>query len=144
MSQVFATGSERLVEWFGNDRRRMYAAIVEHTRQVLDQTGIKYLISTGTAVENLRTTSLNVDNGMDLSRDLSIWTRASRATPQTALCSSPSLARVSARLWTATPTVSPHRTHLRRTIRLLSPTRMFRQPSWPLEKRSRNLWKSPI
>lgn len=70
MSQVFATGSERLVEWFGNDRRRMYAAIVEHTRQVLDQTGIKYLISTGTAVENLRTTSLNVDNGMDLSRDL--------------------------------------------------------------------------
>lgn len=70
MSQVFATGSERLVNWFGNDRSRMYTAIVEHTKQVLQQTGIKYLISTGTAVENLRTTSLNVDNGMDLSRDL--------------------------------------------------------------------------
>lgn len=70
MSQTFATGSELLKTWWHNDRSRMYAAMTAHVRRLLEQTGIEYLVATGTAVENLRTTSLNVDNGMDLSRDL--------------------------------------------------------------------------
>ena len=70
MSQTFATDSELLQTWWHNDRRVMYAAMTSHVRDVLEQTGIKWLIATGTAVENLRTTTLNIDNGMDLSRDL--------------------------------------------------------------------------
>lgn len=70
MSQISAKNRSILVNWWGNDRGRMYSAVSIHAKQVLRQTGIKYLIATGTAVENLRTTSLNVDNGMDLSRDL--------------------------------------------------------------------------
>ena len=70
MSQTFAIGSQLLQTWWHNDRSRMYAAMTSHVKMVLEQTGIKWLIATGTAVENLRTTSLNIDNGMDLSRDL--------------------------------------------------------------------------
>ena len=70
MSQTFATGSELLQTWWHNDRSRMYAAMTSHVKLLLEQTGIKWLVATGTAVENLRTTSLNIDNGMDLSRDL--------------------------------------------------------------------------
>lgn len=70
MSQVSAKGRSILTDYWGNDRSRMFDVIAIHAKQVLRQTGIKYLIATGTAIENLRTTSLNVDNGMDLSRDL--------------------------------------------------------------------------
>ncbi len=70
MSQVSAKGRSVLQEYWNNDRSLMYNAMALHAKQVLRQTGIKYLIATGTAIENLRTTSLNVANGMDLSRDL--------------------------------------------------------------------------
>lgn len=70
MSQVSAKGRSILVNYWGNDRERMFSSISIHAKQVLRQTGIKYLIATGTTIENLRTTSLNIDNGMDLSRDL--------------------------------------------------------------------------
>lgn len=48
---------------------KMYESITTHAQKVLTDCEIDYLIPTGTMLENLRTSSINVDNGMDLSRD---------------------------------------------------------------------------
>lgn len=66
LSQSYATGHEMLVSEFGNDRTKMFNATVDVAKRMMEETGVDYVISTGAAQENLRTTSLN--NDVDLSR----------------------------------------------------------------------------
>lgn len=47
----------------------MYSVITAQAQKVLDETQIEEIIPTGTMLQNLRTTSLNIDNDMDLTRD---------------------------------------------------------------------------
>lgn len=63
-SSQFGRGMERLVENFGNDPVKQFEANVETISQILAETGIKKVISTGALQQNLRTTGLNTDRDM--------------------------------------------------------------------------------
>ena len=69
LTQTFAAQSDLVKNSFGGDQMRMYATITDFARNVLDDTCIDDVIATGTAVQNLRTSSLNTDKVQDLSRD---------------------------------------------------------------------------
>ncbi len=69
MSQTYSNGSKVLKNSFADNRSMMFATTCFVAKKVLECTPIDKIISTGAVLENLRTTSLNVDNGMQLTRD---------------------------------------------------------------------------
>ncbi|MDE7407712.1 MAG: DUF4886 domain-containing protein, partial [Muribaculaceae bacterium] len=68
LAQTYARNSDLLKTEFGNDRSKMFNATVDVATRLMEETGVDYVISTGCALENLRTTSLNKTNDVDLSR----------------------------------------------------------------------------
>lgn len=69
MSQTYSNGSNVLKNNFSDNRTMMFATTCFVAGKVLERTPIDKIISTGAVLENLRTTSLNIDNGMQLTRD---------------------------------------------------------------------------
>lgn len=69
MSQTYSNGSNVLTNYFSNSRDKMFETTTTVVKQLMANTGIDIVISSGATLENLRTTSLNVDNGMQLTRD---------------------------------------------------------------------------
>lgn len=69
LTQTFAAQSSLVSTYFGGDQMLMYSTITGFAGQVLEDTCIDDVIATGTAVQNLRTSSLNADKAQDLSRD---------------------------------------------------------------------------
>lgn len=69
MSQTYSNGSNVLTNSFANDRSKMFSTTTYVAKKVLEETCVDLVISTGAMLENLRTTSLNKDNGMQLTRD---------------------------------------------------------------------------
>lgn len=69
LTQSFAAQSDLVKTYFGSDQMEMYRTITDFAQNVLDDTCIDDVIATGTAVQNLRTSSLNDDPAQDLSRD---------------------------------------------------------------------------
>ena len=69
LTQTFAAQSDLVSRYFGGDQMEMYGTITDFARNLLDDTCIDDVIATGTAVQNLRTSSLNDDPAQDLSRD---------------------------------------------------------------------------
>ncbi|MDE7407794.1 MAG: DUF4886 domain-containing protein, partial [Muribaculaceae bacterium] len=69
MSQTYSTNSTVLATYFSNDRSKMFATTSGVVQKLMGETGIDMVISTGCALENLRTTKVNVKNGMELTRD---------------------------------------------------------------------------
>lgn len=69
MAQTYSEGSNVLTSNFSNNRALMFATTSFVAKKVLEKTMIDKIISTGAVLENLRTTSLNIPNGMQLTRD---------------------------------------------------------------------------
>lgn len=69
MAQTYSNGSNVLKTSFADSRFQMFSTTSYVVKKILDNTYIDKVISTGAVLENLRTTSLNVDNGMQLTRD---------------------------------------------------------------------------
>lgn len=69
MAQTYGRGSSILTTYYDNDRSKMFGLITDIVRKIQTQTCIDRVIPSGTMLENLRTTSINIDNGMDLTRD---------------------------------------------------------------------------
>lgn len=67
MSQTYSIDSNVLKTSFGNDRYKMFKTTCNVARQVLAETYIDKIISTGAMLENLRTSSIN--NAKQLTRD---------------------------------------------------------------------------
>lgn len=69
MPQTYSNGSNVLKNSFSDNRYYMFSTTCFVAQKVLENTLIDIVISTGAMLENLRTTSLNIDNGMQLTRD---------------------------------------------------------------------------
>lgn len=69
MSHLPTNEYSKLDSKWKNNLGEMYKSITTHVQKVLKDCEIDHVIATGTMLENLRTSSINVDNGMDLSRD---------------------------------------------------------------------------
>lgn len=69
LTQTFAAQSSLVSTYFGGDQMMMYSTITDFASKVLGDTCIDDVIATGTAVQSLRTSSLNSDKAQDLSRD---------------------------------------------------------------------------
>lgn len=69
MSQTYSNGSTVLLNSFGNSRDKMFATTSGVVKQLMADTGIDVVISTGAVLENLRTSRINADNGLQLTRD---------------------------------------------------------------------------
>ena len=69
MAQTYSNGSNVLKSNFNDNRATMFATTTHVAQKVIEETAADIIISTGAVLENLRTTSLNVDNGMQLTRD---------------------------------------------------------------------------
>jgi len=73
MSQAYwnmgkiGSGSKPYMTW--TDQKGMYDVIVDQAKKVMEETPMDGIIATGTYFQNLRTSKVNVDNGMDLTRD---------------------------------------------------------------------------
>lgn len=73
MSQAYSdmakigSGSRPEMSW--TDQKGMYEVIVAQGRRVMAETPMDGIIATGTYLQNLRTSSVNVPDGMDLTRD---------------------------------------------------------------------------
>ena len=69
-TQADAHGYETLVNDFGNDQEAHFEAKNQKAKAILENTAVEGVISTAAAVQNLRSSVLNVDpHGQDLSRD---------------------------------------------------------------------------
>lgn len=69
MSQTYSDNSTVLLTSFSNSRAEMFRTTSSVVRQLMGETGIDVVISTGAVLENLRTSRINVDNGLQLTRD---------------------------------------------------------------------------
>lgn len=69
MSQTYSNNSSVLTTYFNNSREEMYATTTQVAKALIADTGIDIIVTSGTVLENLRTTSLNINNGMQLTRD---------------------------------------------------------------------------
>lgn len=58
-SHTFGKGQDRLVANFGDDNVRQFEACAEMISHLLEETGIKKVVSTAAVIQNLRTTGLN-------------------------------------------------------------------------------------
>ena len=67
-SYVLTAYHSHYPKYFAN-QQAMFEAIVAQVRKITAQTCIDIVIPSGTSLQNLRTSSLNRDNGMDLTRD---------------------------------------------------------------------------
>lgn len=68
MAQAYGAYHSHYPKYFAN-QQAMFEAIVAQVRKITAQTCIDIVIPSGTSLQNLRTSSLNRDNGMDLTRD---------------------------------------------------------------------------
>lgn len=68
MAQAYGAYHSHYPKYFAN-QQAMFEAIVAQVRKITAQTCIDLVIPSGTSLQNLRTSSLNRDNGMDLTRD---------------------------------------------------------------------------
>lgn len=68
MAQAYGASSDYYPKYFPN-QQAMFGAIVAQVRKITAQTCIDIVVPSGTSLQNLRTSSLNKDNGMDLTRD---------------------------------------------------------------------------
>ena len=69
MAQAYGSADTHYPKYFPN-QQAMFGAIVGQVQKITAQTCIDVVIPSGTSLQNLRTSSLNKDNGMDLTRDL--------------------------------------------------------------------------
>lgn len=69
MAQTYAHDSYVLSTYFNNDRSEMFSTVTGVVQQILSETCVDLVIPSGTMLENLRTTSVNVSNGLELTRD---------------------------------------------------------------------------
>lgn len=69
MAQAYGSAHTHYPKYFP-DQQAMFGAIVGQVQKITAQTCIDVVIPSGTSLQNLRTSSLNKDNGMDLTRDL--------------------------------------------------------------------------
>lgn len=76
LTQTFAlkhpnvrTDRKDVIEFFNGDQMAMYDTVTDFAQKVLEDTCIDDVIATGTAIQNLRTSSINSDKVQDLSRD---------------------------------------------------------------------------
>lgn len=67
MAQAYGAYHSHYPKYFAN-QQAMFEAIVAQVRKITAQTCIDIVIPSGTSLQNLRTSSLNRDNGMDLTR----------------------------------------------------------------------------
>lgn len=69
LTQTFASQSELVTKYFNGNQMEMYRTITDFAKKVVEETCIDQVISTGTAIQNLRTSRLNKDKVQDLTRD---------------------------------------------------------------------------
>ena len=69
MAQTYSDNSTVLRTSFSNSREQMFQTTSSVVRQLMGETGIDVVISTGAVLENLRTSRINIDNGLQLTRD---------------------------------------------------------------------------
>ena len=72
LSHTYGKGKEQLVQYFNNDNVLHFNACIEgnavHMMDPAEGFGFEHMISTAALMQNLRTSALNIDNGMDLFR----------------------------------------------------------------------------
>lgn len=72
LSHTYGKGKEQLVNYFNNDNVLHFNACIEgnavHMMDPEEGFGFEHMISTAALMQNLRTSALNIDNGMDLYR----------------------------------------------------------------------------
>lgn len=69
MAQAYGRSNTSIYPRYFASQQEMFEAIVAQVRKITAETPIDIVIPSGTALQNLRTSPLNVDNGMDLTRD---------------------------------------------------------------------------
>ncbi|MDE7442629.1 MAG: DUF4886 domain-containing protein, partial [Muribaculaceae bacterium] len=69
LAQTYSNNSAVLVSSFGNSREQMFATTTSVAKELMADTGIDIVISSAATIENLRTSRLNVNNGLQLTRD---------------------------------------------------------------------------
>ncbi len=68
MAQAYGASHAYYPKYFPN-QQAMFETIAAQVRTITEKTCIDIVIPSGTSLQNLRTSSLNKDNGMDLTRD---------------------------------------------------------------------------
>lgn len=69
MAQAYGRSNTSMYPRYFASQQEMFEAIVAQVRKITAETSIDIVIPSGTSLQNLRTSPLNVDNGMDLTRD---------------------------------------------------------------------------
>lgn len=69
MAQAYGKSNTSVYPRYFKSQQEMFEAIVAQVRKITEKTCIDLVIPSGTSLQNLRTSSLNKDNGMDLTRD---------------------------------------------------------------------------
>lgn len=69
MAQAYGRSNTSVYPRYFASQQEMFETIVAQVRRITEETCLDIVIPSGTTLQNLRTTSLNVDNGMDLTRD---------------------------------------------------------------------------
>lgn len=69
MAQAYGDSNKTILPSFDGDQLKMYGVITSQVKKIMTETPIDQVIPSGTMLQNLRTTSVNVPNDMDLTRD---------------------------------------------------------------------------
>lgn len=69
MAQAYGRSNTSIYPRYFASQQEMFDAIVAQVRKITAETPIDIVIPSGTSLQNLRTSPLNADNGMDLTRD---------------------------------------------------------------------------
>lgn len=69
MAQSYGRYNATILPKFDNDQEKMFGTVTGVVKKIMSETCIDRVIPSGTMLQNLRTTSVNVDNNMDLTRD---------------------------------------------------------------------------
>ena len=69
MAQAYGRSNTSVYPKYFTSQQAMFDAITAQVKKIAEKTCIDIVVPSGTSLQNLRTTSLNKDNGMDLTRD---------------------------------------------------------------------------
>lgn len=69
MAQAYGRTNTSMYPRYFASQQEMFETIVAQVRKITESTSIDIVIPSGTSLQNLRTSALNIDNGMDLTRD---------------------------------------------------------------------------
>lgn len=69
MAQTYGRYNATILPKFDNDPDKMFRTVTDVVKKIMSETCIDRVIPSGTMLQNLRTTSANADNQMDLTRD---------------------------------------------------------------------------